>query len=89
MKKESLFDVAHACLVAEGVEQKLQLTEAASAAWKNGELSLFPVESTSPVEQAGHPSKPILVDPQHLERRGLGSDWGRAVMIHAIINSSS
>ncbi len=84
MNRTSLFDVAHACLVAEDVEQKLQLTEAASSAWKSGELSLPSIESASPVEQAGYPSKPILVDPRQLERRGLGSDRGRAVMIHAI-----
>ncbi|MCF6282787.1 MAG: ferritin-like domain-containing protein [Candidatus Polarisedimenticolaceae bacterium] len=84
MSQRSLFDIAHACLASDDVEQKLQLTEAASLAWKKGELTLFPAEIPAQIEQAGHPSKPILVAPQRLERRGLGSERGRAVMIHAI-----
>ncbi len=84
MNRASLFDIAYACLVADDLEQKLQLTEAASAAWKKRALSLSPPENSNRVEIAGHPSKPQWVAPRQLKQRNLSSDEGRAVMIHAI-----
>jgi uncharacterized ferritin-like protein (DUF455 family) len=84
MNRDSLFDIAHACLVEDDLEQKLQLTGEASAAWKKGELSLSPAANSIQLEKAGHPSKPQLVEPRQLKQRDLSSDEGRAVMIHAI-----
>jgi uncharacterized ferritin-like protein (DUF455 family) len=34
--------------------------------------------------QAGHPEKPKLVSPRELPKRGLGSQHGRAALLHAI-----
>ncbi len=84
MNRASLFDIAYACLVADDLEQKLQLTEAASAAWKKRALSLSLPENPNQVERAGHPSKPQLVAPRQLKQRDLSSDEGRAAMLHAI-----
>ena len=61
MKQHSLFDVAYRCLKAEGVEEKLRLTEEAGEAWKSGFLHHRPARLPHLVEQAGHPVKPPLL----------------------------
>ena len=43
-----------------------------------------PAMPVSPIGVAGHPSKPELVAPARLRRRRLGSEEGRAALVHAV-----
>ncbi|MFB9068912.1 ferritin-like domain-containing protein [Pseudofulvimonas gallinarii] len=82
---ESVFDAAWRCLMAAQPAEKLSLTQAAVAAWRDGRLSVEPV-TTPPqrIAQPGRPERPRLVPPRELPQRGLGSAEGRAALIHAI-----
>lgn len=51
--------------------------------WREGRLAMIAVPVVE-IAQAGHPAKPELVDPKQLKSRGLGSQEGRASLLHAI-----
>ena len=81
----NLFDAARDCLAAASHEDKPAATFAAAAAFARGELA---IEADAPAPAAirmpGRPSKPRLVHPRDLPRRGFGSSEGRAAFIHAV-----
>lgn len=81
----SLFAAARACLDAATPEDKLALTFAAAAAFSRGEL-VVPEDAAppEPIRMPGRPTRPLLVHPRDLPRRGFGSAEGRAAFIHAI-----
>ena len=81
---QSLFDVAAACLAACEVEEKLRLTQEGAAAWREGQLSLEAADGPEPIGEPGRPAKPELVPPGDVPRRGLGTEAGRAALIHAV-----
>jgi uncharacterized ferritin-like protein (DUF455 family) len=81
----SLFDAAHACLLASAPEEKVALTFAAAGAFARGELA--PAEDAAAPDRIGMPGRPALprlVHPRDLSKRGLGSSQGRAAFIHSI-----
>jgi uncharacterized ferritin-like protein (DUF455 family) len=81
----SLFDAARQCLDAAAVDEKVALTGRYAAAFAAGELCVPEAAPPPlPIRAPGRPSKPILVHPRDLPRRGLGSTPGRAAFIHAI-----
>ncbi len=81
----SLFDAARECLLIEDVDQKLLRTHQVAEAWESGELGLHGGDAASQTTtDAGHPSRPELVHPSQLPRRGLGTEQGRLALIHAI-----
>jgi uncharacterized ferritin-like protein (DUF455 family) len=51
--------------------------------WREG-LLVMTAAPVVDIAQAGHPTKPELVHPKHLKSRGLGSQEGRASLLHAI-----
>ncbi|WP_411834347.1 ferritin-like domain-containing protein [Pseudoxanthomonas mexicana] len=81
----SLFDAARLCLDAADVDEKVALTQRHAAAFARGELDI-PGDASppAPIRMPGRPSRPRLVHPRDLPRRGLGSAEGRAAFIHAI-----
>jgi uncharacterized ferritin-like protein (DUF455 family) len=81
----SLFDAARTCLEAETPEAKLEATFAAAAAFARGELGV-PADAPAPqpIAMPGRPTRPRLVSPRELPRRGFGSGEGRAAFIHAV-----
>jgi len=66
------------------IAEKVTLTRQTAQAWRNGAYGLLSSEEALPIGEAGHPEKPPLVSPANVPRRGLGSDEGRAALIHAI-----
>jgi len=84
MSMESVFDAAARCLAASEVEDKLRLTQEAAQAWRDGTLSLASNSDPEPIGEPGHPSKPELVTPADVPRRGLGTPEGRAALLHAV-----
>jgi uncharacterized ferritin-like protein (DUF455 family) len=51
---------------------------------QSGNFDFDPHTPVTPIGVAGHPDKPILVEPSKVRRRRLGSDEGRAALVHAI-----
>lgn len=80
-----LFEAAWECLAAESPDAKVAATGRAAEAFSRGELAI-PADAPSPrpIGMPGRPSRPRLVHPRDLPRRGFGSDEGRAAFIHAI-----
>lgn len=79
-----IFSLASECLGAASVEEKLAASGRA-AAWIAAHD--FAVESNAPplpIAQPGRPPRPRLVHPRELAQRGLGSEAGRAALVHAV-----
>ena len=82
---DSLFTAAKACLDAATCEDKVATTFAATEAFARGELDTGDAASPpEPIRMPGRPSRPALVHPRDLPRRGMGTVEGRAAFIHAI-----
>lgn len=79
--------VAYACLMASEPSRKILLTEEAFRAWSDGALAFDERASSDDVVAVpvpGRPALPRLVHPRELPQRGLGSEEGRAALIHAV-----
>jgi uncharacterized ferritin-like protein (DUF455 family) len=81
---ESLFNAAEHCLAACEIEDKLQLTQQYAQAWRDGGLSLESDSDPKPIGEPGRPAKPVLVAPGDVPKRGLGTEEGRAALLHAV-----
>lgn len=80
-----LFAAAKQCIDCTDPATKVVLTRAAFAAWRAGTLE--PVAdgvAPVPVDAPGRPDKPRLVLPRDVPQRGLGTDEGRAALVHAV-----
>jgi len=82
---DSLFDAAGRCIACTEPEAKVASTRETFEALCAGRLSLrddgVPPE---PIGAPGRPAKPRLVMPRDVPQRGLGSDEGRAALVHAV-----
>lgn len=81
---ENVFDAALQCLACSDPSRKLDLTHAAAAAIAADRLSILTTTAPLPIGVPGRPQRPHLVAPRQLAQRGLGSDAGRAALVHAI-----
>ena len=80
-----LHAAAKRCLDATEPAEKLRLTHEAWQAFLAGDLRADPAASPpEPVGPPGRPAKPQLVNARQLPQRGLGSDEGRAALVHAV-----
>ncbi|MEP6483015.1 MAG: ferritin-like domain-containing protein [Rudaea sp.] len=79
-----MFESAHHCLSLCDPSQKLDATARAAAAFRSGVLIVDNDVPVQPIGAPGRPSKPSLVAPKQLPRRGLGSAEGRVALIHAV-----
>jgi len=70
--------------MADQVAEKFSLTKQVAQQWRNGAYGIVSDEAVLPIGVAGHPEKPLLVSPAKVPRRGLGSEEGRAALIHAV-----
>lgn len=81
----SLFAAARGCLDAALPEDKVANTLAGAQAFARGELTIAgDAPPPDPIHMPGRPSRPRLVHPRELPRRGLGGAEGRAAFVHAI-----
>ncbi len=84
MSDSNLFTAAFQALMCADPDEKVRLTHALAAAWREGELSLeedLPVEA---VPVPGRPDQPELVQPRDLPKRKPVTVEGRAVLFHAL-----
>lgn len=82
---QSIFDAARDVLATKGITEKPTAARTMAAAFANGELSIpDDAPPPEPINMPGRPSRPHLVHPRELPRRGFGSNAGRAAFIHAV-----
>ena len=80
-----LHAAAKACLDATDPADKLGLTRKTWQAFRRGELHADPSSPPpEPIGAPGRPARPILVNARKLPQRGLGSEEGRAALVHAV-----
>lgn len=79
-----LFKAAAHCLMACEIEEKLRLTQQTARAWIDGLLSLDCQYEPEPIGEPGHPARPILVVPDQVPKRGLGTEAGLCALVHAM-----
>lgn len=81
----TLFTAARNCLAASTCEDKVARTFAAAEAYRNGDLRIDPAAPPpEPIRMPGRPSRPALVHPRELPKRGFGTPEGRAAFVHSI-----
>lgn len=80
-----LHAAAKDCLDATDPAEKLRLTHATWQALVAGDLHADTASpSPEPITAPGRPSKPVLVNARQVPQRGLGSEEGRAALVHAV-----
>lgn len=80
----AIFERAADCLAISSPEEKCA---AVTDLWLAVQVDNFEFDPHTPVTAigvAGHPVKPELVEPSKVRRRRLGSEQGRAALVHAI-----
>ncbi|WP_018412286.1 ferritin-like domain-containing protein [Methyloversatilis thermotolerans] len=73
-----------AALMSADADDKCARTAALWADWQAGVAFSLAADPAPPIEDAGRPARPELVDPSALRSRRLGSREGHGAMIHAI-----
>lgn len=80
-----LYGAARSCIDARDPADKVALSHAVAAAWRERRIARDPGSSPAQsIGAPGRPSLPALVPPKGLKKRGLGTAEGRACLIHAI-----
>ncbi|MDH5181796.1 MAG: ferritin-like domain-containing protein [Gammaproteobacteria bacterium] len=65
-------------------DEKIALTNSVQQAWVDGQLDRLLSANIQRIDIPGRPPQPALVSPRKLPKRSLGSDIGRAALIHAL-----
>ncbi len=80
-----LYSIARRCLDCADPAEKVRLTHTAWQTLLEGRLEPNPdAPSPEPIGAPGHPDRPRLVPPRDLPRRSLGTEEGRAALVHAV-----
>jgi uncharacterized ferritin-like protein (DUF455 family) len=81
----NLFDAAREALMECDPDTKCAKASALRQSYHGGE-SASPIkhEAATPIAAPGRPDKPVLVSPNEVRQRGLGTLQGRAALIHAL-----
>jgi uncharacterized ferritin-like protein (DUF455 family) len=81
----NLYQKTHQALMQTDTQVKRDLIAILFVEWKNSELHRNDSELIS-IKIPGRPLKPDLVHPNEMKQRKLGSELGRATLIHAILH---
>lgn len=65
-------------------QQKCQLTQQLYADWLQQQYALANENPPQPIGEAGRPEKPELVPPRDVPSRGIGTEQGRVILVHAL-----
>jgi len=78
-----LFRQIESALLETDPASKCDLTAALYGCWREGELSSFSESPILPIDDAGRPDLPLLVDPRQLAKRSVATESGRIKLLHA------
>ena len=81
----NLYQQSYSALIQKDTQKKRDQVSVLVNDWKNSKLNRESFELVK-IEIPGRPAKPELIDPSQLKQRKLGSDIGRATLIHAILH---
>ncbi len=79
-----LFPLAELCINCTDPLEKCALTDTVYGRLIRGELAFSGNGRPAPIGDPGRPSRPRLVEPRELPRRRLGTQEGRATLLHAL-----
>ena len=82
--KTGFFEAAKSCLILSDPDSKCVAVAALAEALETGSLEWDLDSSLDPIGPPGRPDRPELVDASRVRRRRLGSEAGRAALVHAI-----
>ncbi len=80
----AIFEGTAACLAITCPEEKCRAVTDLYSAVDLGNFDFDPHTPVTSIGVAGHPERPVLVEPSKVRRRRLGSEEGRAALVHAI-----
>lgn len=80
----AFFEQTAHCLDISSAEAKCRAVDDLWLGVQNDNFEFDPHTPVLPMAAAGHPDKPELVAPAKLHRRRLGSEAGRAALVHAV-----
>ena len=80
----NLYEAVYKCIMCCDVNDKLELTSEYEKLWKLDNLGLRDNSAPIKIINPGRPVKPVLVTPDKLPRRGLGTQQGRIIFMHAL-----
>ena len=80
----AFFEHTARCLAIRAPEDKCAAVTDLWLAVQTGDYQFDPATPVAPIGVAGRPSRPELVEPSKLKRRRLGSEGGRAALVHAV-----
>lgn len=80
----NLFAAARACLDETLPLRKVERTARTAEAFAAGRLVIDEAPPPEPIGEPGRPARPLLVSPRALAQRGLGTEAGRAALVHAV-----
>lgn len=72
------------CLRISQPAAKVVSVHALQADWLAGRINLSVEANRTPINQPGHPDKPLLIPPQQVPRRRADTLVGRAALVHAL-----
>jgi len=81
----NLYQQSYQALMQNDTRKKREQIKVLLNSWKNAELDRDQSELVK-IEIPGRPVKPDLINPNDLKQRKLGSELGRATLIHAILH---
>ncbi|MBO1924141.1 ferritin-like domain-containing protein [Thiomicrorhabdus sp. 6S3-12] len=81
---KNLFSTVLTCLQESDLSRKVQQLDQLLQDWTEDRFDLTPTEEVIRIPDPGRPSKPELVPPKKLPRRGLGTIEGHAALMHSI-----
>ena len=81
----NLYKQSYQALMQTNPREKRALVTALYDQWKHGQLDRTPHDLLK-IEVPGRPEKPALIHPNDMKQRKLGSELGRATLIHAILH---
>ncbi|HAY45965.1 MAG TPA: DUF455 domain-containing protein [Gammaproteobacteria bacterium] len=81
---DNLHQLAYKVLTADTVKLKCTLSQTTKRAWRENETFLDKTFKPSRLVNPGRPTRPQLVHPRELKRRGLGTEHGRLSLMHAV-----
>ncbi|MDX2417174.1 MAG: ferritin-like domain-containing protein [Xanthomonadales bacterium] len=80
----AIFENTARCLAISSPDEKCAAVTDLWLAVQLNDFEFDPNTPVTPIGVAGHPTKPELVAPAKLKRRRLGSEQGRAALVHAV-----